>query len=63
MTLLGLGFFGVNPPPHLSIFQVDITPRLKVTNVVDPPVRQSGDKVPDVDTLIAKLIEKGHLKA
>lgn len=42
---------------------VDITPRLKVTKVVDPPVRQSGDKVPDVDTLIAKLVEKGHLKA
>jgi len=40
---------------------VDITPRLKILNVVDPPVRQAGDKVPDVTTLMEKLTEKGHL--
>lgn len=40
---------------------VDITPRLKIKNVVDPPVRQAGDKVPDVSTLMEKLAEKGHL--
>jgi len=40
---------------------VDITPRLKIKNVVDPPVRQAGDKVPDVSTLMEKLSEKGHL--
>ncbi|KAL5270404.1 hypothetical protein ACHWQZ_G001207 [Mnemiopsis leidyi] len=40
---------------------VDITPRLKILNVVDPPVRQAGEKVPDVSTLMEKLKEKGHL--
>ena len=34
---------------------VDYTPRLQVINVTEPPVRQSGIKVPDVDTLIDKL--------
>jgi len=41
--------------------EVDITPRVKVLNVVDPPVRQAGDKVPDVMTLLEKLKEKGHI--
>lgn len=40
---------------------VDITPRLKVLKVVDPPVRAAGDKVPDVATLLEKLREKGHI--
>lgn len=34
---------------------VDLTPRLKVVSVAEPPKRQGGAKVPDVDTLIAKL--------
>jgi len=34
---------------------VDYTPRLELLKVTDPPVRQGGIKVPDVDTLIDKL--------
>lgn len=34
---------------------VPLTPRLKVLKVSEPPKRQGGIKVPDVDTLIAKL--------
>ncbi|MEN7537462.1 electron transfer flavoprotein subunit beta/FixA family protein [Aurantiacibacter flavus] len=36
-------------------FGVDVTPRLKTTHVGEPPVRQAGEIVPDVDTLVAKL--------
>jgi len=39
---------------------VDITPRIQVVSVEEPPTRQAGQIVPDVDTLIAKLKEKGH---
>lgn len=41
---------------------VDIKPRIEVLSVEDPPVRQSGSIVPDVDTLVAKLKESGHIK-
>ena len=34
---------------------VDYAPRLSVVKVVEPPVRQGGDKVADVDELIEKL--------
>ncbi|KWE19543.1 electron transporter RnfB [Burkholderia cepacia] len=34
---------------------VDVTPRLKVLNVNEPPKRAAGVKVPDVKTLVAKL--------
>ena len=34
---------------------VDYTPRLQIISVTEPPVRQGGTKVPDVDTLIDKL--------
>ena len=40
-------------------FGVDIAPRLKTLKVSEPPVRQAGIKVPDVDTLVAKLKEMG----
>lgn len=36
-------------------YGVDITPRLTTTNVSEPPVRQAGVKVADVDELVAKL--------
>jgi electron transfer flavoprotein beta subunit len=36
-------------------FGVDIAPRLKTTNVSEPPVRQAGIKVADVDELVAKI--------
>ncbi|WP_144096710.1 electron transfer flavoprotein subunit beta/FixA family protein [Croceicoccus sediminis] len=40
-------------------YGVDITPRLKTTNVSEPPVRQAGVKVADVDELVAKLKAMG----
>jgi electron transfer flavoprotein beta subunit len=36
-------------------FGVDIAPRLTVTNVSEPPVREAGEKVEDVDALIGKM--------
>ena len=36
-------------------FGVDTAPRLKTTNVSEPPVRQAGEKVEDVDALVAKV--------
>ena len=40
---------------------VDYTPRLELLKVTDPPVRQGGIKVPDVDTLIDKLINEAKV--
>ncbi|HEY6869544.1 MAG TPA: electron transfer flavoprotein subunit beta/FixA family protein [Novosphingobium sp.] len=40
-------------------YGVDTAPRLKTLKVAEPPVRQAGVKVPDVDTLVAKLKEMG----
>lgn len=40
-------------------FGVDITARLTTTNVAEPPVRQAGEKVEDVDALVAKIKELG----
>jgi electron transfer flavoprotein beta subunit len=36
-------------------YGVDIAPRLKTLKVAEPPVRQAGIKVADVDELVAKL--------
>jgi electron transfer flavoprotein beta subunit len=36
-------------------YGVDVTPRLKVLRVTEPPVRQAGVKVGSVDELVAKL--------
>jgi electron transfer flavoprotein beta subunit len=36
-------------------YGVDTAPRLKVTHVGEPPVRQAGVKVGSVDELVAKL--------
>ena len=36
-------------------YGVDIAPRLTTTNVSEPPVRQAGEKVEDVDALVTKL--------
>lgn len=41
---------------------VDITPRVEILSVEEPPVRQAGAVLPDVDALIAKLKEAGHVK-
>ena len=36
-------------------FGIDMTPRLTTTNVSEPPVREAGEKVEDVDALVAKI--------
>ena len=36
-------------------FGVDIAPRLTTTNVAEPPVRQAGEKVEDVNALVEKI--------
>uniref|UniRef100_A0A6B2E7G7 Electron transfer flavoprotein subunit beta n=1 Tax=Phlebotomus kandelakii TaxID=1109342 RepID=A0A6B2E7G7_9DIPT len=41
---------------------VDTAARIEVISVEDPPVRQAGSILPDVDTLIEKLKEGGHVK-
>lgn len=41
---------------------VDTTPRIEVISVEDPPVRQAGSLLPDVDTLLSKLRDGGHIK-
>jgi electron transfer flavoprotein beta subunit len=40
-------------------YGVNIAPRLSVLKVTEPPVRQSGEKVPDVATLVSKLKTAG----
>jgi len=40
-------------------YGVDVTPRLEVVSTKEPESRQAGEMVPDVDTLVAKLKEKG----
>jgi len=40
-------------------YGVDVSPRLKVVKTDEPEARQAGEIVPDVDTLVAKLKEKG----
>src|SRR5436190_689116 len=43
-------------------FGVDVSPRLKVLKVSEPPVRQAGIKVGSVDELVAKLKQLGIAK-
>ncbi|MCZ0812303.1 MAG: electron transfer flavoprotein subunit beta/FixA family protein [Pseudomonadota bacterium] len=40
-------------------YGVDVTPRLQIVETTEPEARQAGEIVPDVDTLVAKLKEKG----
>ena len=40
---------------------VDTAPRTEVLSVTDPPVREAGAKVADVDELITKLKDKGFM--
>lgn len=46
----------------ISELGVDTAPRIEIVSVEEPPIRQAGSIVPDVDTLIAKLKEGGHIK-
>ena len=38
---------------------MDVAPRIEIVSVDDPPVREAGIKVADVDELVGKLKEKG----
>lgn len=42
-------------------YGVDIAPRLTTLKVSEPPVRQAGEKVEDVDALVAKLKAVGAI--
>ncbi len=42
-------------------YGVDIAPRLTTITVTEPPVRQAGEKVEDVDALVAKLKAVGAI--
>lgn len=42
-------------------FGVDISPRLSVVKVTEPPVREAGEKVEDVATLVSKLKTAGAI--
>ncbi|MCF8480956.1 MAG: electron transfer flavoprotein subunit beta/FixA family protein [Rhodospirillum sp.] len=44
-----------------AAYGVDTRPRLEVIKTVEAPTRQAGERVPDVETLVAKLKEKGIL--
>ncbi len=39
---------------------VDVSPRIQVVTVEDPPVRQAGAKVENVDAMLDKLKALGH---
>ena len=43
----------------IADYGIDVSPRLKTLKVVEPAKRSAGIKVPDVDTLVAKLKEMG----
>lgn len=40
---------------------VDLTPRIEVLTVEDPPTRDAGFKVKDVDELLTKLKSLGRI--
>ena len=40
---------------------VDITPRIEVISVEEPPTRQAGVKVKDVDELLSKLKDAARI--
>ena len=42
-------------------YGVDLTPRLTVVKVTEPPVREAGEKVEDVSTLVEKLKTAGAI--
>lgn len=40
---------------------VDTAARIEIVTIEDPPVRQAGTIVPDVDTLVTKLKDAGFV--
>ena len=45
----------------LADLGVDVAPTLNVVKVVEPPVREAGEVVEDVDALIGKLKDAGRI--
>lgn len=41
---------------------VDTSARIEILSVEEPPVRQAGSLIPDVDALVTKLKEGGYVK-
>ena len=46
-------------PESLNLDLKDLCGRLTVISVEDPPVREAGSKVADVDELVSKLKDAG----
>ena len=46
-------------PESLGVNVEDLAGRQEVLSVEDPPVREAGSKVADVDELVSKLKEAG----
>ena len=46
---------------EIGDYGVDVAPRLSVVKVTEPPVREAGEKVEDVATLVSKLKAKGAI--
>ncbi len=44
---------------EIGEYGVDVAPRLEILKVTEPPVREAGEKVEDVATLVAKLKTAG----
>ena len=42
-----------------SDYGVDLSPRQEIISVEDPPVREAGQKVENVDELVTKLKDSG----
>ncbi|WP_300295765.1 electron transfer flavoprotein subunit beta/FixA family protein [Ferrovibrio sp.] len=40
-------------------YGIDVSPRLELVKTAEPEARRAGEVVPDVDTLVAKLKERG----
>lgn len=40
---------------------MDISPRIEIVSVEDPPTREAGTKVESVDELLAKLKDLGRI--
>ncbi|MAI89917.1 electron transfer flavoprotein subunit beta/FixA family protein [Ponticaulis sp.] len=46
---------------EIGDYGVDVAPRLTTVKVTEPPVREAGEKVEDVATLVSKLKAKGAI--
>ena len=46
---------------EIGDYGVDVAPRLTTVKVTEPPVREAGEIVEDVPTLVSKLKAKGAI--